>query len=177
MSVNRYHTALVLLHWLLALLLVLALVMGSQVLAELPNTAPEKLGALKGHMLVGGTILVLTLIRLWVRLTTAHPPAATTGMAWADRLAPVLHGMLYVLVLTMAGSGIAMSVGFDLPSVVFNGQGSLPADFHVAFARRVHGVTSGLLGLLILAHVAAALYHQFVKRDALLSRMGFGPRR
>ena len=44
MSVNRYHTALVLLHWLLAVLLVLALVMGSQVLAELPNTAPEKLG-------------------------------------------------------------------------------------------------------------------------------------
>ena len=176
MPVKRYHPVLVLLHWLSAALLLLALGMGSQVLAELPNTDPGKVGALKGHMVAGGAILLLTLVRLAVRLATAHPPAASTGMAWADRVAPLMHWALYALVLTMAGSGIAMSVAFDLPAVVFAGQGSLPPDFHVATARKVHGAASKLLFLLIALHVAAALYHQFVRRDGLLSRMGFGQR-
>jgi len=176
MLVKRYHPGLVSLHWLLALLLVVALGMGSQVLAELPNTDPEKLTALMGHMIAGGLILLLTLVRLITRLTTAHPPAASTGMAWADRVAPLMHWVLYALVLAMAGSGIAMAVAFDLPGVVFNGVGSLPADFHVAPVRAVHGVVSKLLALMIVLHVAAALYHQFVKRDGLFSRMWYGRR-
>ena len=176
MTVKRYHPALVTLHWLLALLLLVALGMGSQVLAELPNTDPEKLNALKGHMIAGGVILLLTVVRIITRLSTSHPPAATTGMAWADKAAPLMHWVLYGLVLMMAGSGIAMSVAFDLPTVVFKGVGHLPPDFHSATARAVHGAASKLLGLMILAHLAAALYHQFVRRDGLLARMGFGPR-
>lgn len=176
MTVKRYHPVLVALHWLLALLLVVALGMGSQVLAELPNTAPEKLDSLKGHMIAGGIIFLLTLVRLVTRLSTAHPPAASTGMAWADRVAPLMHWVLYALVLIMAGSGIAMSVAFDLPSVVFGGAGSLPPDFHAATARAVHGAASKLLALMIVLHLAAALYHQLVRRDGLLSRMAFGRR-
>lgn len=176
MPVTRYHPALVLLHWVSALLLLLALGMGSQVLAELPNHAPEKLGALQGHMVFGGVILLLSVIRLLVRLTTDHPLAATTGMAWADRLAPRLHGALYGLVLVMAFSGVALAVAFDLPAVVFAGQGSLPNDFSTSIARQVHSVASKLLGALILLHVGAALYHQFVRRDNLLARMGIGRR-
>lgn len=177
MIVKRYHPALVLLHWVSAVLLLVALGMGSQVLAELPNTDPGKSDALKGHMIAGLVILVLTVIRLLVRATTAHPPAASTGMAWADRLAPFMHWALYALVLAMVGSGIGMAVAFDLPAVVFAGQGSLPPDFHVATARSVHGLVSKLLGLAILLHLAAGLFHQFVRRDQLFSRMGFGRRR
>lgn len=174
MTVRRYHPALVLLHWILAALLLLALGMGSQVLTELPNTAPEKVDALMGHMIGGGLILLFTLIRLVVRLKTAHPPATSTGMTWADRVAPLMHWALYVAVLVMAGSGIAMAVAFDLPAVVFGGQGGLPPDFHASAARSVHGLASKLLGVFILLHIGAALFHQFVKRDALISRMSFG---
>jgi cytochrome b561 len=177
MTVRRYHPALVLLHWILAALLLLALGMGSQVLTELPNTAPEKVDALMGHMIGGGLILLFTLIRLVVRLKTAHPPATSTGMTWADRVAPLMHWALYVAVLVMAGSGIAMAVAFDLPAVVFGGQGGLPPDFHASAARSVHGLASKLLGVFILLHIGAALLHQFVKRDALISRMSFGRRR
>lgn len=176
MTVTRYHPALVSLHWLLALLVLVALGMGGLVMADLPNAAPEKIDALRGHMIAGGVILLLTLVRLVTRLTTAHPPPASTGMPWADKVAPLMHWLLYALVLAMAGSGIAMSVAFDLPGVVFGGTGSLPPDFHTVTARAVHGAASKLLVLLISLHMAAALYHQFVKRDRLLSRMGFGRR-
>jgi cytochrome b561 len=52
--------------------------------------------------------------------------------------------------------------------------GPLP-DFDTLAPRAVHGATAFLLLGLATAHVAAALYHQAVRRDRLLGRMGIGP--
>ena len=172
----RYHTALVTLHWLLALLLIVALLMGTFALKTVPNSSPDKIDALRGHMIAGGLILLLTLARLVVRLKTTHPAPASTGNALLDRLAPATHWALYLLVLLMAGSGVAMSVLAGLPNVVFGGVGTLPVNFDALPPRAVHGIVAKLLMLFIAMHFAAALYHQFIKRDGLLRRMGFGPR-
>lgn len=177
MAVKRYHSALVVLHWLLAALILLALGMGGLVLVNTPNSDPAKIGALQGHMIGGGLIALLTLVRIVVRLFTSHPTPAPTGIAWADRVAPLMHWALYALVLVMAGSGIAMSIAFGLPDVVFGGAGVLPPDFNTAVARAVHGAAATALAALVVLHIAAALYHQLVRRDRLLARMGFGPRR
>jgi cytochrome b561 len=176
MTPKRYHKALVVLHWLLALMLIVALTMGTLVLDATPNSSPDKIGALQGHMVVGGLILVLMLVRLVVRLTSAHPAPSSTGNALADRLAPLAHWALYGLVFAMAGSGIAMSIQAGLPDIVFGGVGSLPENFRHLVPRAVHGIVAKLLMLTIALHVMAALYHQLVRRDGLLSRMGFGPR-
>jgi cytochrome b561 len=176
-AVRRYHPVLVVLHWLIALLVVVGLAMGTFGLSTLPNSSPDKIGALRGHMIAGGAILLLTLVRLVVRRVTAHPPPASTGIALADRLAPLAHGLLYLAVLAMAGSGIAMSIGANLPAIVFGGQGSLPVDFSHLAPRAVHGIVAKVLMALVALHVAAAVYHHWVRRGGLLSRMGFGSRR
>ncbi len=176
MEPKRYHPALVTLHWLLALMLMVALAMGTFALEPVPNSSPDKIGALQGHMIAGGLILLLTLLRLVMRLKTTHPTAATTGNALLDRLAPATHWGLYLLVILMAGSGIAMSVLAGLPGIVFGGVGTLPVNFDALPPRAVHGIVAKLLMLAIGLHIAAALYHQFVRRDGLLSRMGFGRR-
>jgi cytochrome b561 len=38
-----------------------------------------------------------------------------------------------------------------------------------------HGFMSRILLVLLVDHVGAALYHQFVRHDRLLGRMGVGP--
>lgn len=176
-EVRRYQGLLVGLHWVLALMISVALFMGSTALESMPNSDPGKVDALRGHMTVGLLIGTLLVLRLLTRLSTQHPPHASTGMAWADRLAPLAHWALYGLVALMVASGVGMALAFDLPAVVFQGQGSLPEDFHDSPARLAHGLVAKLLLLTIVAHVAAALYHQWVRKDRLLSRMGWGPRR
>lgn len=176
MQPNRYHPAMVTLHWLLALMLIVALGMGAFALKTVPNNSPDKIGALQVHMIAGGLILLLTLLRLFVRLKTTHPAPAATGNALLDRLAPATHWSLYLLVFLMAGSGIAMAVLAGLPGIVFGGVGSLPLNFDALPPRTVHGIVAKLLMLAIGLHLAAALYHQFIRRDRLLSRMGFGQR-
>lgn len=158
------------------MLLSVALAMGMFALKTVPNSSPDKIAALQGHMIAGALILLLTLTRLVVRLKTAHPLPASTGNALLDRLAPMTHWGLHGLVLLMAGSGVAMSVLAGLPAIVFGGVGSLPVNFDALPPRAVHGIVAKLLMLAITLHVAAALYHQFVRRDGLLARMGWGAR-
>ena len=172
---ERYHPALVTLHWLLAALLLMALSAGTLVLQHAPNSDPSKLDALRIHAPMGLAIGVLMLLRLVIRLKTRHPAPATTGIALADRLAPLAHWSLYALVLAMTASGIALSVQSGLGDAMF-GTGALPASFDAFSARAAHGVIASLLILTLVLHVAAAVYHAAVRRDGLLRRMWFGAR-
>jgi cytochrome b561 len=174
--VSRYHPLLVVLHWFLAVLITAALALGALVMAKIPNTDPMKVEALRSHMSGGILILVLMLVRLLIRSQTAHPDPATAGNPNLDRLAWLSHRAFYVVVLGMAGSGLFMAIQTNLPSAVFTGHGTLPADFWVYPVRTVHYVFSRLLIALIALHVAGALYHTFILRDGLLRRMFFGRR-
>jgi cytochrome b561 len=175
--VSRYHPALAALHWLLALLIIAALALGALVMAKLPNSDPHKLEALRSHMSGGVLILLLMLVRLFVRRRTAHPAPATAGHPFLDRVAWLSHRLFYGAVIAMAGSGIVMALQTRLPWVIFLGEGALPADFWAFPIRYVHYGVSRLLMALIALHIAGALYHALVLRDGLLKRMLFGRRR
>lgn len=174
---RRYHPALVVLHWLLALMLVGALVAGTLILVPTPNDDPFKLFSLRMHMSLGLAILALMVVRLVVRLFTRTPPMVETELPSVNVAARVMHVALYVAAFGMALSGIALSRAAGLPDIVFGGSGApLPADFHDFAPRAVHGALARVLMLLIAVHVLAALWHQFVRRDGLMARMWFGPR-
>ena len=176
MKAKRYHPLLVALHWLLAVLLIALLAGGTLSLKTVSNASPDKLSLLRIHMAMGSCVLGLMFLRLVVRLNTAHPLAESTGNALLDQLAPWVHWILYLLVFAMVGSGIGIAASAGLPDIVFSGLGQLPVDFSAFRARTVHGIVAKMLMLTIALHAAAAVYHQVVKRDGLLSRMWFGAR-
>jgi len=175
-QVSRYHPLLVALHWVMALLIIAALALGALVLVRIPNSNPMKIEALRGHMGGGLLILTLMLLRLITRILTRHPPASTAGNALLDRIAWASHRIFYTVVLGLAGAGVVMALQAGLFATVFGGHGSLPADFWVFSARRVHYALSRFLITLIVLHVAAAFYHALVLKDGLLRRMFFGSR-
>lgn len=174
--VSKYHPLLVALHWLLAVLLTVALAGGALVLVKIPNTDPAKVQALAQHLAGGILLLVLMLIRLVVRVRTTHPARASTGNPGLDRVAWLSHRLLYVLLLCQAGSGLTLAFQSGLLGIVLGGHGALPPDFWVFPMRSVHYAISRLLMAAIALHVAAALYHTFILRDGLLRRMWFGKR-
>ncbi len=176
-GVTRYHPLLVTLHWLMAALIVILLLAGTFLLAPLPSTDPLKIDGLFGHMLFGVSVMALLIVRLIVKMRTAAPPHVETGNVQIDRAGALAHWALYALIFIVAGSGMAMSVLAGLPDIVFFGSGDpLPESFWVYPPRYVHAIATKLLAGLIVLHVAAAIWHQFVRKDGLLARMGFGKR-
>ena len=175
---TRYHPLLVTLHWLLAAMIILGLIMGGNVLAETANGDPFKLTALRAHMTMGIIILVLMLVRLVTRLVTSRPPHADIGNEAVNKLGTAAHWAFYLIVIAMCASGMATARMAGLPEIVFGGSGApLPADFSAFPPRAAHGILGFLLTLLILGHVAAGLYHQYVRKDGLFGRMWFGNRK
>jgi cytochrome b561 len=176
-QVSRYHPLLVTLHWVLAPLIIAALSIGFFVLAAMPNADPQKINVLRIHMAGGMLILALMVIRFIIRMWTSRPAGATTGYPLLDRIAPITHYGFYVLVLLMVGSGYATASLAGLPAIVFGNSGTpLPPSFEIYPSFVAHGYIATILAGLIVLHVLAALYHQFVMKDELFQRMFFGQR-
>ena len=177
MEPSRYHPALVALHWFLAAFISLALGLGMFVLKTIPNSSLQKIEALRAHMIGGVLILALMIARFVIRVLSAKPAPATTGNAGLDRIAKISHLGFYGLVAAMAITGLSTALLADLPSILFGGSGApLPESFMVYPTRVIHGVIAKVLVALISVHVAAALYHHFIRGDGLIKRMWFGRR-
>jgi cytochrome b561 len=175
--VSRYHPLLVTLHWLLAVLIVAMLCAGFILLAPMPNIDPQKIGILLIHMSVGMFILALMEVRFVAHLSTAKPAAATTGHPALDRVAAATHYGSYILVVLMAGTGVATAILAGLNRSVFQGTGEpLPPSFAVYPSFVAHSYLALVLAGFIVLHALAALYHQFAIKDRLFRRMWFGRR-
>jgi cytochrome b561 len=170
---TTYGSVAVSIHWITALLIIGLLASGT--LAEESADPATKARILSAHAPMGIAVLLLTLGRLawWWRFDNRPAPLGGDP-AWQEKTAKLVHGLLYLVILAMAASGIGLFVLSGAGDIIFGGApGPLP-DF-TTFAPRVpHGIgAKTLLGLFVL-HAGAALFHHFIKRDATLRRMWFG---
>ena len=164
---KRYSPLWVTLHWVIALLIFIVFYLG---ISTEDIALTEKVGILRWHMPLGITVLLLMIVRFVVRWRTPQPEPATVGNAFLDKVGKWTHYLLYIFAILMPLTGLFLSVTFKLAPVVFGGEGSLPRDL----SPMLHGLIDPIFALLILLHILAALYHQFVRKDNLLARMWYG---
>jgi cytochrome b561 len=175
---SRYNMTAIVLHWLLAVAIVGAFGVGLY-MHDLPFSV-QKIKLFNWHKWAGISILALPALRLLWRLWRPPPPLPPRVLAampgW-QRIAHLgSHFGLYVLFFAVPLFGWSYSSAAGLPVVWF---GVVPLPDLVAvdheFAKQVlkplHRFSAYALGALVLLHVAAALKHQFVDRDALMSRI------
>ena len=138
---KRYHGLLVALHWLLAIMIIMGLIMGGRVLSATPNSDPDKLFYLQMHMSMGMLILALMVVRLFVRFSTKKPSHADIGNAFFNKLGVATHYMFYLVVFLVCASGLAIASMAGLPDIVFGQSGApLPLDFSEYPPRGAHGI-------------------------------------
>ena len=168
----RYHPLQVSFHWLVVVLLFAMFLLGKY-MSGLPNDA-GKIVPLGFHITLGVVTLVVLVARFIARFRLPRPAHATTGNAFLDWVGKAVHYALYALVFLMTVSGMSLSLQAGLFPIVFGRSGAaLPADFYAFNARILHGFVAPTLLLLVVLHVGAALYHQFLLKDNLLARMWF----
>lgn len=174
---SRYSATAIVLHWLLALLLLSLFVLGLY-MSSLPFS-PQRLKLYNWHKWAGVVVLTLSLVRLLWRLTHRPPelpPAVAAAMpAWQHWAHHGTHYALYVLFFAVPLLGWAYSSAAGFPIVLF---GVLPLPDFVAVNKPLaeaikpwHAYAAYALAALVLLHVAAALKHQLIDRDGLMTRM------
>jgi cytochrome b561 len=175
--VEIYRRTARVLHWLTVALVAVQFPVGAYMAyrGNTLNVWDNLTGALyNGHKVVGVTILLVVLWRLAYRFTRGAPADEPTLAPWQRLASRLNHWGMYLLLI---GVPVAGYVGISLfPALDIFGLFSLPgvvapdkeAAKTVLF---VHGVLARLLVLLILVHVAAALFHYFIRRDNVVGRM------
>lgn len=174
---ERYNAVAVFLHWTIALLIIGMIIVGLT-MGDYP--IKYKFLAYNLHKSFGITILVLSLFRLYWRLTHRVPPLPAPMPAWERLAAHASHYAFYFLIIAMPLSGwIMVSADAKFPTVFFTlfevPQFPLPAAYdthatHEQFEGLHYWLAMGTLGLLAI-HIAAALRHHFVDHDSVLRRM------
>jgi cytochrome b561 len=171
----RYGAVAIALHWLTAILVIGLAGVGFWMTDLKPS--PTKIEIYGWHKAFGLTVLALTVVRLAWRATHPPPPLLLASRAMRT-LAHSVHGLLYLLLLAMPVTGWLMNSAAGFPLSWF-GLFRVPPLIErnreaFEFWQDVHATLAIVLVGLIALHVAAALKHRFVDRDATLARIGLG---
>ncbi len=161
-----------LLHWLMALMIIAMLFIGAGMAASVSERHEWLLNL---HKPLGIAILLLVVVRLFVRFSTRQPPLPADLPAVQVLAAKLSHVLLYALMfilpvvgwamISAAGDPVMISSSLQLPSIV----PANPTTF--AFLRKAHTYLAYLLFLTVLLHLAAALFHGWIRRDGVLQSM------
>ncbi len=162
-----------LLHWITALSVVTAIVLGFAMVGAGPGPGQNRLYDL--HRSFGALILLLTGLRLLWRLYSPPPPMVPGMPAWQEKAAVSMHRLLYVMLFAMPLLGWAGTSAFPAKIMVF-GLFELPPvigpDRELSeLLLGIHWRLAFVLCAMIAGHVGAALYHHLVVKDETLKRM------
>lgn len=142
------------LHWSVAVLILVQFVTGWS-WGSFERGSDPRFYLFRAHLFSGYAVLALVVLRIGWRLTHRAPPLPADMPRAQQIIAHATHGLLYlaILIQPILGAVTTTALGKSL--------GTGPVHVGLAY----------VIAALVLAHVGAALWHQFVRRDGLIERM------
>ncbi len=174
-SSQKYSPMLRRLHWLMAVLVLLVyLAMEQRGLFARGSTG--RTAMVQSHFWLGLTVFALALWRVTHRWRSGAPPILPPLPRWQHGIGRLMHFLLYAFFFVMPVLGIATAWTDEKALYLPFTHIALPALLapNEALAHTLedlHTTIATVFYYVIGFHVAAALYHHFVRRDDTLRRM------
>jgi len=175
---QRYDSFTLVLHWVTAAC-VIFLFASAHIWEQLERGTPLRKGLQAVHISCGILLALVMIIRPLWRLFSQHTPQFSmppvAGARLAKRLAQGMHVALYLLLFTQIALGFLFRWSQQEPFQFFglfdlSGWVQVTPTLRHTLAQW-HGNVAWALVSLALAHALAALFHHYLLRDSVLSRM------
>lgn len=174
MAPRHFNLTARVLHWSMAALILAMLFVGIGMVGSM-SLRPTLVSL---HRPLGIAILLLVIVRLINRLRHAPPPLPTDLPVMQVFAAKASHWLLYALMFAMPLIGWSMLSAGGYPVTMFKGIALPPIAPHnptvYAVLRSAHTWLALLLFATVLIHLAAALFHAWVRRDEVFASMAKG---
>ncbi len=169
-TATRYGAVAIAIHWVSGAAIIALLASGT-IMAGAVGEAKRSI--LPIHATIGTLVLILTLLRIvWWVWGDKRPQPIPNQPRLQELAARIVHGLLYAGIIVLGLSGIAtLALSGAIPALL---SGAPLPDFVGLLPRITHGLVGKAMIALLVLHVGAALYHQFIRRDHILGRMGIG---
>ena len=175
---QRYDSFTLALHWVTAAG-VIFLFASAHIWEQLERGMPLRKGLQAAHISCGILLALVMLIRSLWRLFSQHSPRFSMPRVEGARLAKLLahgmHGALYILLFAQIVLGFLFRWSQQEPFLFFGfldlyGWVQITPTLRLTLARW-HGNVAWALVSLAFAHALAVLFHHYLLRDSVLSRM------
>lgn len=169
----NYSKLTIFLHWFMLLLLI-AVFATIELRGMFPKGSDGRNLIKMWHFMLGLSVLVFAVVRLANRLFSTTPPIVPKLPVWQEKLAKILHVILYIFILAMPIAGwLILSAagkpvpffGLELPPLI--GQDKALAEQIEELHKTVGTAGYYLIGF----HALAGIYHHFIAKDNTLKRM------
>lgn len=157
MKNKHYSFFQIILHWIMAILFAVNYIfsdgMGSFFQRHLDGVTTGSDRAVTSHIFVGITFILLAVIRLATRTNHNRPEMAATSEPILIKLESHIHNGLYLLMFVVPIAGM---------SALYS---------KIEILGKIHVLFMNLMLAIIVFHIIAGLYHQFILKDNLFRRM------
>jgi cytochrome b561 len=161
-----YDKVTIRLHWLTAILVGMLWLIGTT--TNFLQRGPLRVDIWSVHVLLGLTLASVLLARIvWRAVYGVHFVDRGIG----HRLATMTHRLLYLLLLVVVALGLLNVFAHAFPLFKIWHFPKLGDNDFMHRINTWHGVVANLIAAFVLLHAAAALFHHYVVKDAVLSRM------
>lgn len=169
---RKYSPVAMALHWIIAALVLYNIFFPPEP-GDVSDAVRAQISAV--HIGLGLIIIVLMGFRLFWR-AGHHAPALPESLAnWERKAARAMHWLLYGIVFLMIGFGFLTALFAHYPASAF---GVLPVAGYVNVSegtweviKEIHHTGNKVLQAVVYLHIAAALYHHFIKKNDVLKSM------
>ena len=172
-TAERYGLLSIGMHWLMLLLLI-AVYASIELRVLFPKGSDPREAIKAWHFMLGMLVFLLVLARIALRLTSPTPAITPEPALWQQRLAGLMHLMLYAMMVVLPLIGwLALSAagkpipffGLQLPPLTGEDKALAKA------VKELHKVAGTAGYFLIGLHALAGLFHHYLVRDNTLTRM------
>lgn len=172
MESDKYSLPLRVIHWLMAIFIIGMLCSGFY-MKSLPVSSEIKFSIYSIHKACGITVLLLVIIRIFLRIFTYAPPFSASFSMFIVTVSKAVHFGLYFLMVLMPLSGYVMSSASGIRIKYF---------FHIPLlinknielasaANNLHSILAYFLLLLITLHILGALKHTLIDKQNIFKRI------
>ena len=145
-------------HWLAAGLVAFGYFKGLDSVSQLADPATFQFEIL--YALGLGALFALRLI--WTKAFAGETRLPADAPSWEHKASRAVHLGLYAGVFGIVLSGLGIALAYSVP--MLGGAG-------MAIALFLHEVFLNVLPILLVTHIAGALWHKFVRRDGVMESM------
>lgn len=172
-EIARYNLPHRLIHWTMAVAIIATIPIGIA-MGRVPE-GPMQNNLYDLHKSLGVLVLLLALVRIALKRSAGVPGPAPGLEPWQLTLSTSVHHALYALMIAVPllgfvansfyGAAIPFFWLFTIPTFTPHNEDIAGAIFSM------HKALAILFGLLLCLHIAGALFHRFIRKDAVFGRM------
>lgn len=175
MSKTSYSTTAIILHWLTAICVILAIPMAIG-MNNLPE-GPLQDSLFNYHKSFGQLIWFIAVLRIVNRWVSGAPAPVSTLTSFELLASKIVHVLLYVLIFVVPVVGYLGTAAYPAPLTFFAWElpnlvpEAMRGEKTSGFFLETHQFLGITLAVVVCLHIAAALFHAVVKKDGVMARM------